>query len=97
MLCLYGTVTERFRHVLVAGTFVVVTAIEVWWYGLGLVWDCDELTVTCGDLCRAVQKKDCEELMARLKPQLPHCSWSCSEAKLGYSGTAILSKVRRRT
>lgn len=44
----------------------------------------------------AVQKKDCEALQQCLEPHFPFCSWNCSEAKLGYSGTAILSKVRRR-
>ncbi|GJP55099.1 hypothetical protein CLOM_g14079, partial [Closterium sp. NIES-68] len=40
-----------------------------------------------------LQEKDVDEIQKALAPSFPHSFWSCSTAKLGYSGTAVLSKV----
>ncbi|CAI5501372.1 unnamed protein product [Closterium sp. Naga37s-1] len=40
-----------------------------------------------------LQEKDVGEIQKALSPTFPHSYWSCSTAKLGYSGTAVLSKV----
>ncbi|CAI5960086.1 unnamed protein product [Closterium sp. NIES-65] len=40
-----------------------------------------------------LQEKDVGEIQKALSPSFPHSFWSCSTAKLGYSGTAVLSKV----
>ena len=39
--------------------------------------------------------KDVEEVKKALSDGYDHSFWSCSVSKLGYSGTAIISRVRQ--
>ena len=40
--------------------------------------------------------KDVEEVKKALSDGYDHSFWSCSVSKLGYSGTAIISRVKTR-
>ncbi|CAN6873666.1 unnamed protein product [Brassica oleracea] len=42
-----------------------------------------------------IQVKDVEEVKKALSDGYDHSFWSCSVSKLGYSGTAIISRVRQ--
>lgn len=42
---------------------------------------------------RSVQDQHCEDVEASLGLDLPwHCTWNCSQAAKGYSGTAVISR-----
>ncbi|KAL3682044.1 hypothetical protein R1sor_000066 [Riccia sorocarpa] len=41
-----------------------------------------------------LQEKDVEQISASILPEYSHSFWSCSTAKLGYSGTALISRVK---
>ncbi|KAL3694527.1 hypothetical protein R1sor_008178 [Riccia sorocarpa] len=41
-----------------------------------------------------LQEKDVEQISTSLVPDYSHSFWSCSNGKLGYAGTAIISRVK---
>lgn len=51
----------------------------------------DEIDILCFNETK-LQDKDVNDIKKRF-PQYPYQYWSCSQAKKGYSGTAILSKI----